>query len=186
MMRVIAFFIISVGCLVSSGCPAIVLEHSYTHPHSAVTAPTFCLYWGEDEHSQPIPIYEIIVKRYEAFSDEKRFEWHNWRSWWSEGRSPDQVTWVMQYAPDDEAHPLARPLSCITYGKAPLGYDELIPPLPLIPERIYAVRIRPKNSPTGSVAYFIIRADLTGDPIQLEVNNVAHRGRDDIHIITQE
>ena len=184
-MRGIVSILICVGCLVSSGCRPIILQHSYTHPHSAVTVPTFCLYWGEDEHSQPIPIYEISVNRYEAFSDDKRFEWHNWRSW-SEGRSPDQVTWVMQYVPDDEAHPLARPLSCITYGKAPPGYDEPIPPLPLIPERIYAVWIRPKNSRPASSAYFIIRADSTGHPTQLEVSHVCHYGLDDIHIITPE
>ena len=184
-MRGIVSILICVGCLVSSGCQPIMLEHGYTHPHSAVTAPTFCLYWGKDEYSQPIPIYEISVNRYEAFSDDKRFEWHNWRSW-SEGRSPDQVTWEMKYISDDEAHPLARPLSCITYGKAPPGYDEPIPPLPLIPERIYAVWIRPKNSPSGSSAYFIIRADSTGHPIQLEVSHVNHYGLDDIHIITPE
>ena len=185
MRRVIAFFVISVGCLVSSGCVPIDLRHGYTHPHSAVTAPTFCLYWGEDEHSQPIPIYGVSVIRLGAFSDDKRFEWHNWRSW-SEGRSPDQVTWEMKYVPDHEAHPLARPLSCITYGKAPPGYDEPIPPLPLIPERIYAVWIRPKNSRPASSAYFIIRADSTGHPTQLEVSHVCHYGLDDIHIITPE
>ena len=185
MRRVIVCFLICVGCLVSSGCQPIILWHGYTHPHSAVTAPTFCLYWGEDEHSQPIPIYEISVIRYEAFSDDERFEWHNWESW-REGRSADLVIWHIQYVPDGEAQPLARPLSCITYGKAPPGYDELIPPLPLIPERIYAVSIRPKNSFRGARVYFIIRADSTGHPIQLEVNNIDHRERDNIHIITPE
>ena len=177
--------IVRVGCLVSSGCQPI-MGAWLSHPHSAVTAPTFCLYWGKDEYSQPIPIYEISVNRYEAFSDDKRFEWHNWRSW-SEGRSPDQVTWEMKYISDDEAHPLARPLSCITYGKAPPGYDEPIPPLPLIPERIYRVSIRStKHFLPMSRVYFIIRADSTGHPIQLEVSHVNHYGRDDIHIITPE
>ena len=117
MRRVITCFIISVGCLVSSGCQPTILQHSYTHPHSAVTAPTFCLYWGEDEYSQPIRVYEITVVRYEAFSDDKRFEWRDWESW-REGRSADLVIWQIQYLPDDEAHPLAKPLSCITYGKS--------------------------------------------------------------------
>jgi hypothetical protein len=61
MRRVIVVFLIGVGCLVSSGCLTTDLRHGYTHPHSAVTAPTFCLYNGEDEHSQPIPINEISV-----------------------------------------------------------------------------------------------------------------------------
>ena len=186
MMRVIAFFIISIGCLVLSGCPAISLQHSYTHPHSAVTAPTFCLYRGEDEHSQPIRIYEVIVTRSGKFSDDTRFEWHNWRPGEKGSPSTDQVTWVIQYLPDDEAHPLAKPLSCITYGKAPPGYDEPIPPLPLIPERIYYVWIRPKGLLPVEWVYFFIRADSTGHPTQLEVSHVGRYGRDEIHIITQE
>lgn len=181
----IAFFIISVGCLVSSGCQPTMLQHSYTHPHSAVTAPTFCLYWGEDEHSQPIRIYEITVVRYEAFSDDKRFEWRDWESW-REGRSADLVIWQIQYLPDDEAHPLAKPLSCITYGKVPPGYAELIPPLLLIPERMYTVSIARADLPPVARMYFIIRADSTGHPTQLEVKHVDRYGRGDIQIITQD
>ena len=184
MRRDIVVFLIGVGCFVSSGCPAINLQHSYTHPHSAVMTPTFCLYWGKDEHSQPIPIYEVSVIRHEAFSDDKRFEWHNWRP--ERGPYADQVAWVMEYAPDPEAEPSPRPFSCITYGKAPPGYDEPIPPLSLIPERIYGVWIRSKKDFRPYLeAYFIIRADSTGHPTQLEVS-LGHYGRNDIHIITQE
>ena len=68
MMRSILVFLICVGCLGSSGCQTLTLEHGYTHPHSAVTAPTFCFYEGRDEHSQPIPISEIRVTREEKFS----------------------------------------------------------------------------------------------------------------------
>ena len=186
MMRVIAFFLISIGCLVSSGCPAPRLPyHSHTHPHSEVTAPTFCLYFGEDEHSQPIRIYEISVIRTEAPSDDKPFERDSWRRG-SEGASTAQVTWVIQYVPDDEAHPLAKPLSCITYGKAPPGYDEPIPPLLLIPERLYTVQILSEGVTPTSWVYFIIRADSQGHPTQLEANHVHRYGRDEIHIITQE
>ena len=183
MRRVIVVFLICVGCLGSSGCQTLTLEHGYTHPHSAVTAPTFCFYEGRDEHSQPIPIYEIRVIRQEKFSGDERFGWDNWRSW-HKGRYADQVTWEIQYVPDDQDPTLTKPLSCITYGKAPPGYDEPIPPLPLIPERIYHVSIRSKHLSWGT--YFIIRADSTGHPTQLEVNHVDRYGRDDIHIITQE
>ena len=185
MKQAIVVFLICVGCLVSSGCQRINLQRGYTHPHSAVTAPTFCLYEGWDEHAQPTPIYEISVTRQETFSDDKRFEWRNWRSW-RKGRYADQVTWEIQYVPDDHDQVVTKPLSCITFGKAPPGYDEPIPPVPLIPERIYYVSIRPKNLPPISGVYFIIRADSTGHPTQLEVNHVDRYGLDDIHIITQE
>ena len=186
MRQVIAFFLIGVSCLILSGCQPTMLQHSYTHPHSEMTAPTFCLYWGKDEHSQSIQIYEITVVRHEAFSDNKRFEWHNWRPGHGEPYS-DLVIWQIQYLPDDEAHPLAKPLSCITYGKTPPGYDELIPPLPLIPERLYTVSIRPTKYPLPmSWVYFIIRVDSTGHPTQLEVKHEDRYGRGDIHIITQE
>lgn len=180
-MRGIVSILICVGCLVSSGCVGTRM-HGYTHPHSEVMAPTFCLYRGWEEHAQPTPIYEIIVTREETFSDDERFEWRNWRSW-RKGRYADQVTWEMKYVPDDQAYPLARPFSCITYGKVPPGYDEPISPVPLIPGRLYTVQILPKGVTPMSWMYFIIRADSTGHPIQVEVG---HDGPYEIRVINQE
>ena len=84
MMRTIVALFVCIGCLVSSGC--LKGLHGLTHPHSDVTAPTFCLYkvWKngwEDEHALPVPIYLIRVTRAEKFSGDERFEWRNWRSW---------------------------------------------------------------------------------------------------------
>ncbi|MYE90639.1 hypothetical protein F4X33_16765 [Candidatus Poribacteria bacterium] len=149
MICVIAFFIICVGCWVSSGCQPTMLQHSYTHPHSAVTAPTFCLYWGETEHSQPIRIYEITVVRHEAFSDNKPFEWHNWQPGHGEPYG-DLVLWQIQYLPDDVAPPLARPFSCIIYGKVPPGYEERIPPVPLVRKGFTPFCLTPRKSLHGA------------------------------------
>ena len=65
MTRVIIVFLIGVGCLVPSGC--LKGMHGLTHPHSEVTAPTFCLYkvWKdgwEDEHSiDPIHYHDVRI-----------------------------------------------------------------------------------------------------------------------------
>ena len=185
MRWVIAVLFICIGCLVSSGCLRGL--HGLTHPHSDVTAPTFCLYkaWKdgwEAEHALPVPIYRIRVTRAEKFSGDERFEWRNWHSW-RKGRAADEVTWEMEYVPDAEAHPLARPFSCITYGKVPPGYEERIPPVPLIPERLYTVQILSKGVTPTSRVHFIIRADLTGHLTQLEASN---DGPHDIQIINRE
>ena len=188
MLRTIVALFVCIGCLVSSGC--LKGLHGLTHPHSDVTAPTFCLYkvWKngwEDEHALPVPIYLIRVTRAEKFSGDERFEWRNWCSW-RKGRDSDEVTWEMEYVPDDEAHPLARPFSCITYGKVPPGYIETIPAQPLTPERVYTVRLQSEGGKPMSWVYFIIRADSTGRLTQLEASHARRYRRDDIHIITQE
>ena len=187
-LRAIAVLFICIGCLVSSGC--VKGLHGLTHPHSDVTAPTFCLYkvWStgwEDEHAPPVSIYRIRVTRAENFSGDARFEWRNWRSW-RKGRDADEVTWEMEYVPDHEAHPLARPFSCITYGKVPPGYIETIPAQPLTPERVYTVRLHAEGGKPMSWVYFINRADSTGHPTQLEASHARRYRRDDIRIITQE
>ena len=85
--------------------------------------------------------------------------------------------------PDHEAHPLARPFSCIIYGKVPPGYKERIPPVPLVPERLYTVQILPKGVTPTSWVYFIIRADSTERLTQLEAS---HDGPHNIRVINRE
>ena len=183
MHRLFVCVLISVVCLVSGGCPGTMM-HGFTHSHSEITAPTFCLYDGRlhSKDTKPQPIYELRVARAEQFSDDKRFEWRNWQTW-SKGRYDDQMSWEIEYVGDDQANPLTRPFSCITYGKVPPGYDETIPAQPLIPERVYTVQLLPKSITPMSWVYFIIRADSQGQPTQLEVG---HDGPEDILIINQE
>ena len=54
--------------------------HGYTHPHSKINAPTFCLYYGswKDDHSPPVAIYYIRVSRAVKVNSE-RFEWDKWQ-----------------------------------------------------------------------------------------------------------
>ena len=190
MLRAIAVLLIGISCLFSSGCESKLKLHGFAHPHSDVTTPTFCLHEGEahDENALPVPIYRIIVLRDKQKRGNQRLEWRNWSLWRDGRRYPvawemeyedpvaearlnrytDQVAWVMEYAPDPEAQPSPRPFSCITYGKVPPGYDEKIPAVPLIPERLYAVLLETQEVTARGGMYFIIRLDLVGHPTQLE------------------
>jgi hypothetical protein len=103
----------------------------------------------------------------------------------AEKRYTDQVAWEMEYVPDDQAHPLTRPFSCITYGKVPPGYDETIPAVPLIPERLYTVLLETQEVTARGGMYFIIRSDLAGHPTQLEYTIKPTR-LDQIRVITQQ
>lgn len=63
MHRLIVCVLISVVCLVSSGCPGTMM-HGYIPSHSEITAPTFCLYEGlNNEHLPPVAIYQIQAFR---------------------------------------------------------------------------------------------------------------------------
>ena len=185
MRRAIVGFIIGVVCLFSSGCVGS-MTHGYTHPHSEITAPTFCFYDGRPHHKDknPLPIYRIRVLRDKKQRGHERLEWRNWILW-RDGRYAYPVAWEMEYVPDDQAHPLTRPFSCITYGKVPPGYDETIPAVPLIPERLYTVLLETQEVTARGGMYFIIRLDLAGHPTQLEYTIKPTR-LDQIREITQQ
>ena len=167
MRRVIFCMLIYIVCLVSSGC---VIDsagnHGLPHPHSELTAPTFCLYDGafrleSERHKKPLPIYYVRVKRQTKINDEP-IDWNKWMEYGDIRPSIDQVAWEIEYAPDGKSDPPERRFSCITYGKVPPGYIEKIPAEPLIPERLYTVSI------SGYAVYFVIRVDSMGRPTHLE------------------
>ena len=149
------------------------------HPHSEVTAPTFCLYDGDD----PQAIVLIHVMRRSKEDDERIdiMEWSSKTPW----AATDQMAWKIEYAPDPEAEPSPRPFSCITYGKVPPGYIEKTPAAPLIPERLYTVLLDPKEVTARGGMYFIIRLDSAGHPTQLEYTIKPER-LDHVRAITQQ
>ena len=176
MRSVIAFVVICHCVLFSSGCQP--LLHGVTHPNSGITAPMFCLYHGHwtEQEAKPLAIYRLRVIR---DSDDRRFEWRNWLSWGKYGYidflTADinklygaQVSWDIEYAPDGKSKLPEKPFACLIYGKVPPGYVEHIPAQPLIPERVYVVRLQPPSRMPMSWVYFIIRADAQGRPTQLE------------------
>lgn len=210
MLRTIAALLIGISSLFLSGCASKL--HGFAHPHSDVTAPTFCLHEG-DAHAKdapPVPIYRISVLQDNSKRGNQRLEWRNWRLWrqrdgrrgfideiaWEMeygdpsaearlARYTDHVAWVIEYAPDPEAQPSPRPFSCITYGKVPPGYDEKIPAVPLIPERLYVVLLEPQEVTARGGMYFIIRLDSTGHPTHLEYT-LKPRRLDQIRVVTQQ
>ena len=172
--------VVLIGLLVASGCVIGAGEPSL-HPHSEIMAPTFCLHSGK---SEPRSITGIAVERGEQVNDE-RIEWIEsgppvWYGLW-EGR--DQVAWVLEYTPDGSDPPV-NTYACITYGKAPPGYKEITPALPLTPERLYRVRIVTKDGRAYAKVYFIIRLDSMGRPVKLEYAP-AHGGAYNVQVITQ-
>ena len=179
-MRIIVVFLIAFVCLFLSGC--VPSMHAFTHPHSEITAPTFCLYDGHwtKQDAKPAAIYRIFVYREEKINDERV----NLKS--TKRRYADQDAWEIEYAPDGKSKPPEKPFSCITYGQVPPGYVEIIPAQPLGPERVYTVMIEPKGITPKSWVYFIIRADpSTGRPIQLEHTNYP-RNVAGIRVITSQ
>ena len=141
MKRPAVGFIICVGGWVMGGCVRLTGSLAI-HPHSAVTAPTFCLFVGSDE---PGPIGEIKVYP----------------------RGEYKPAWFIEYDPDP-AQPYVRPLACITYGKLPPGYREKAPAIPLTPEKLYRVNLRTKNYGYMDSLRFIIRLGPNGEPVRLE------------------
>ena len=174
--------VVLIGLLATSGCITWAGEPSL-HPHSEIMEPTFCLHGGAGD-VEPRAITRIAVVRDEKVNDE-RIEWVEsgppvWYRLW---RGGDQLAWVLEYAPDDSAS-LVKTFSCITYGKAPPGYKEKSPALPLTPERLYRVKVETEDAQVGAGMFFIIRLDSVGRPVKLEYAP-AHGGAYKVQVITQ-
>lgn len=178
MCRVIFGVLICIACLISCGCRRVGPAPS-VHPHSKVTAPTFCIH--EDDSPQPIGLIHVECR---SKQDDERIEIMDWHSK-KPRASSEQLAWQIEYAPDPSypSDPYHKPFSCITYGKAPPGYKETVPAQPLIPERLYIVSIVDNSTRAYNSVFFIIRASDTGSPVKLEysMDSVYYHG---VHIIT--
>lgn len=156
MKRIAVGFIICVGGWVMGGCVRLTGSLAI-HPHSSVTAPTFCLFVGGGESG---PIGEIKVYP----------------------RGGSKLAWFIEYDPDP-AQPYVRPLACITYGKLPPGYKEKVPAVPLTPEQLYYVAIRkPRDFARPAEVSFTLRSDPSGEPVKLEYRSGRYRG---LQVITE-
>ena len=176
MRRVIFGGIICIVCLVSSGC-VIIAGTPTIHPHSDIMVPTFCLHIG----SEPREITRLRVRRGDKVNDE-RIEWlESGDTWLWDGA--DQEAWSLEYVPD-ASDPPANTYSCITYGKAPPGYKEKAPALPLTPERLYYVAIEREDATADAMIFFIIRLDPMGRPVKIEYTSSNHDAHN-VKVITR-
>ena len=152
--------IVMSGCITIAGTPTI-------HPHSEIVAPTFCLHLD----SEPREITRLRVMRGDKVND-GRIEWlESGDTWLWDGA--DQEAWSLEYVPD-ASDPPANTYSCITYGKAPPGYKEKAPALPLTPERLYYVAIEREDATADAMIFFIIRLDPMGRPVKIEYTSSNH------------
>ena len=161
--------IVMSGCITIAGTPSI-------HSLSEVTEPTFCLHLG----SEPRGITRLTVIRGDKVNNE-RIEWLESGDTWL-WKGPDQKAWILEYALD-ASDPRANTFSCITYGKAPPGYKEKIPALPLTPERLYYVEIENRDAVAAAEMFFITRLDPMGRPVKIEYASSNHDAHN-VQVIT--
>lgn len=147
--------LISCVC-VGTGCtPA--LGYVTIDWESSVMQPTFCMY-RDPYFQEPLSVGSIEVQKVRLFADEKK-------------RSEDiQTVWQLKYkSPDDfTTRLLTSPVSCLTYGEVPLGYQEEVKAVPLEPEQLYVIGMDGDDGTDADGVYFIIRLDESGIPERLE------------------
>ena len=90
MQRAIVVFLICVGGPFMVGCTKPM--YGLPHPHSELTAPTFCLYdaWA-DIYAKPVAIYRVRVTRANKIDDEP-IDWSRWTVFSPISAGTDQVT----------------------------------------------------------------------------------------------
>lgn len=139
---------------------------------SKVMKPTFCVYLDRcfRHHQERLDIETITVSKVRRSSEEKKgWEPHS-PTRWEDG----QRVWYLEYKSSDNFIKRlfglsASPVSCLTYGEVPPGYEEGMKARPLEPEELYSVLINTYNYPGDSESLrFIIRLNATGSPERLE------------------
>ena len=174
----ISYVLVSVGSYPGDGYIGVDLR-------STLMQPTFCLYRNR-YFQERLDIGTIIVRKAKRSSEEKkRLELDLLlESDVLFGGKDLQKVWHLQYKSSGFflfnfinrfLGLSASPVSCLTYGEVPPGYEEKMRAGSLEPEELYSVWMEEHNSPRhpGDLK-FIIRLDGTGIPKQLEYLPEAH------------
>lgn len=160
---VIALMSVVITCtLVTAGCTPdpgyIILD-----PGSTLRHPTFC-YYQDASFQNRLGISSITVWKVPHASEKKK----RWEIDWP--FDDRQKVWSLEYKASDifMKRQWILPVSCLTYGEVPPGYQEKVKVEPLAPEEFYGVRIRGESGTSSENLYFIIRLDEKGSPERLE------------------
>ncbi len=178
-IAIIALVGILLSCFFVVGC-SYLSGYITIDSRSKVMKPTFCIYLDRcfRHHQERLDIDTITVVKVRRSSEEKK----GWKfdspvrgeavhDGWYEAV---HRVWYIEYKSSDNFIKRlfglsASPVSCLTYGEVPPGYEEGVKARPLEPEELYSVWIETYKYPGDSKPLkFIIRLDGKGTPERLE------------------
>ena len=178
----ISFFLVSVGCRPSRPRGYFTLDLG-----SAVLQPRFCLYRDPDFQQQlgieGITVWKVPRSIENQWTFGVPWPWQVGQIAWQSGWKVEsllegwQAVWDLEYKASDNfikrlfRRWLTSPVSCLTYGEVPSGYQEKVKALSLEPEEFYGVLIWEHPERRAGLLGFIIRLDGRGIPDRLEYHN---------------
>ena len=157
------FFVI--GCSYLSGYITI-------DSRSKVMKPTFCIYLDRcfRHHQERLDIEAITVSKVRRSFEKKK----GWKVDLPTRWEDMHKVWYLEYKSSNNFIKRlfglsASPVSCLTYGEVPPGYEEGMKARPLEPEELYSVSINTYNYPGDTEPLrFIIRLNRAGIPERVE------------------
>ena len=178
-IAIIALIGILISCFFTTGCvPA--PGYITIDARSEVMQPTFRMYLDRcfRHHQVRLDIGTIIIwESLYSFEEETQWEFNAGHISLPLGYHPRPaepgMVWSLQYEPSDNFMKRLlglspSPVSSLTYGEVPPGYQEKVKAGALEPERYYIVQMREYRGRPSEGMTFIIRLDGTGIPERLE------------------
>ena len=165
---------ILISCVLMAGCTPLP-AYNTIDSRSELMQPTFFMYL---DPQVKLDIGTIIIwKSLHASEEKTRWEFNSGPVYLPMGWHPrpvePEMAWYLQYEPSDNfikrrLGGSTSPISALTYGEVPPGYQEKVKAGPLEPERYYIVQMREYEGKPSEGMTFIIRLDGTGTPERLE------------------
>ena len=169
-ITIVALVSILISCFFAVGC-SYLSGYITIDSRSKVTKPTFCVYLDRcfRHRQERLDIETITVSKVRRSSEEKK----GWEDVQPVSSEHVQRVWYLEYNSNNFIKRFlglsASPVSCLTYGEVPPGYEEGVKAQPLEPEELYRVSIDTYHYPGGSESLrFIVRLDATGSPERVE------------------